>query len=894
MSLLGRLRSWARTLLRREAADREMDAELRSHIELHAEDLIRSGMPRDEAFRQARLAFGGLDRAKEECRDAIGVSFIESVLRDISFGLRMLRKNSGFTAVAILTLALGIGANAAIFTVLDTVVIRPLPYAQPDRLVALWESNPRERIDKAALTEGAFPVFRAEAQSFERLAAYNPGLSGSNTIWGTSQQVKIGVLSAGLAEVLRVQPIRGRSFTPDDENASAKGFAPVALLSHSLWQSYFKADPDIIGKTLAVNLSDRKQGYTIIGVMPEGFVFPYPLFPDKPDLWMVDRFPSFVQGTVNGAFTIGRLKPGVTVQQADAELATISQNIARQAPAYKGARILVEPLTQEAVSGVSSILFVLFGAAGLLLVLACANVGNLMLTRGAHRVREMAVRTALGASRAALIRQTLVEAAMIGLGGGAVGILLAEAITKGFVVLIPANLYVPRLNEVSLGLRPLMYTAALSLAAAVMAGLLPALRLSRPSIDATLKSGGIAAGERASLFRRPGSALLVVELALAIPLLIGGLLFARSLQRLLAVDLSFEPSSLLAEPFSIGPGESLTQPEEIVQFGQVINRVSLVPGVKEAALVSPFPIGSPYLGRWRQVGATGASADYPISAQFGGGSPKLFEIMNMSLQSGRLFDSSDTLDSPKVAVINDVMARRYWPGSNPVGLKLEGPPSFMGTFVTTIIGVVSDSRRFGTGQEALPTLFGEWTQDGYPRGTTIVVRSAGDARAVSGGVHEAIKAALPSDSRIDPAHTGNDIVAQNTARLKFESIELATFAAVALLLSALGVYGLTSYLTARRTREIGIRVAVGAQYADVIRLIVAQGMKLSLIAIALGTAAAFGLTRVMRSLLFDVAPTDAQAFAGAVILLAGAAFLGCYIPARRASRVDPMVALRHE
>lgn len=818
---------------------------------------------------------------------------------DLRRAVRLHSKNKGFTAVVLLLLALSIGVNTAVFSVLDAVVIRPLPFPAAARLVTMWESNPKKGLEKVPVMEGAFSILKLESQSIEDMTAFVPPTSDDSEgpqemLWDSSEPITQVVCTSDLFDLLGIQPILGRTFLPSDERWGA---SRAVVLSYRLWQERYKGSAEVIGQTLALNRLGFKFEYTIVGVMPERFVFPFPLFPKKPDAWVAYRYPPGGPTGVNGLWAMGRLKPGVTLAQARSEMQTIADRIAKTYPRrYGGERLTLVPLAEEIAAEVHTTLLVLFGAVSLLLLIACANIGNMLLSRGAQREYEVAIRVAMGASRITLLRQMLTETVVLCVAGGVLGTLLAVWIRRVLVTLVPAGLYVPRLNEVTIDWRVLGYAVLVSAFAALLCGVLPSLRVSHHDLAAVLRSGkALSRGRRSSLFQRPGSVLLVSELALALLLLVGSFLLIRSLQVLLSVNQTFEPRNLFSMSFMLSnAAKELGQEQQALLYHEFLERAAGLPGIKAVALASDFPPGS---GSMRQFKAT--SGGGPISQDFlpaetHSVTRELFDIMGMTLLRGRLFGPTDRIGAMRVAVINEVMAQSFWPHGNPLGVQIQmGAGQTINPNYFTIVGIVREGRRLGAGASSSPAVYLPMEQ--LPlRGSVIVARTVGDPRSVVSSMREAAQTILPRETIVYGVRTGETIVAQSTSRLRFGAALLGTFAAIALVLAAMGVYGLISYFTTLRTREIGLRIAVGAQQKDVLRLIMGQGLRLALAGVTIGAVAALALTRVMRTLLFEVKPTDPLTFGGVAVLLVLITLAACYIPARRATRVDPMVALRHE
>jgi predicted permease len=883
MRLLTRIRSWARTLLRREGAELEMDAELRSHIEMHAEDLIRSGTPRDEAFRQACLSFGGLDRAKEECRDAVGISLLESLAQDLRFALRMLRKSPGFTAVAVLTLALGIGANGAIFSVVNSVLLHPLAYNDPDRLVTILHYG------TAPVAPANYLDYRDQSKSFEAMGAaqaWSPNLTGA-----APPEHLIGLrVTQNMFPLLGVQPEVGRLFI---EGEDSSGNDREVILGYGLWQRRFSGGPSAIGKSMLLD----GVSYTIVGVMPPSFQFA-PFWVTHAELWAPLSLESSAQGRGgNNLRLFARLKPGVMLSQARAEMATIT---ARLEQLYPGTNtdVVVTPLKEKVVGNIETPLLVLLGAVGFVLLIACANVAHMLLARAAARQKELAVRTALGARRSRVIRQVLTENLLLAALGGTLGLLLAYAGTRALVALSPAD--IPRVESVSIDAKVVIFLLAITALTSIAFGLVPALQASDVNLTDTLKenSRGSSDGVRRNRLR---SILVASEFAVALTLLIAAGLMIRSFAALESLDPGFNPHGVLSMIVPVAGSNEVDPGRRAIFYRQMLERVRSLPGVESAAGINHLPIAGDlwdrsFLIEGRPMPGPAALPD----AVYRVATPGYFQTMGIRFLQGRDISDVDVAGAPPVVVVNETMARTYWPSQNPLGQHIAFAADKNPTSMT-VIGVVKDPMLHDWTGKPFPELYVAAFQDTDFLGMTgtgadyitLVVRTAGDPAAIISSVKTAIWS-FDANLPITNVLVTDDVVAQANAQPRFETLLLSVFAVVALVLAAVGIYGVMSYTVARRTHEIGIRISLGAARADVLLLVIRQGLVLALAGSAVGIVSALMLARLMTKLLYGVAPTDPITFAGVAALLIAVALTACYVPARRAMRVDPMEALRHE
>jgi putative ABC transport system permease protein len=802
---------------------------------------------------------------------------LETLFQDLRFGLRMLRKNPGFSLIAILTLALGIGANTAIFSVVNALVLNPLPYPEPQRL--MWVTNVfrgNELIGADMLLD-----YQAQAQAFEHLAGFE---AGTNTLEVEGQPERINLVraTASLFPTLGVAPRLGRAFTAKEDRPGAPR---VAVLSHEYWQRRFDGRPSIVGQSLPFG----KEKWTVIGVMPPGFRFlPERRVGGKVDVWTplaLGPEPVILENV------IGRLKPGVSREQAQSELGNFLRHYEKLPPPMKAEmQARVTPLAEKLVGYLRRGLLVLFSVVGLVLLIACANVANLLLARASVRQREMAIRVVLGAGRGRLIRQMLTESLMLSVLGGLAGLLLALWGVKALVASAPENfllLKLSRVDNTALG-----FTFFATLLTGIVAGLVPALQASRIDLNENLKDGA----RRPGFFKRKSvaPALVIGELALTLVVLIGAGLLVKSFARLRAADPGYNPENLLTMAVAIDPAKYPFGSAQRKQFNQaLLARLSALPGVQAVANSHTLPLSDDGIinkARLTVVGSPPLPTEQKPMAETLSISPDYFRALGMKLRVGRGFTEQDTEKTSPVVVINETLAHRLFAGADPLGKRVRIEP---GAAEATIIGVVADAKRYGMEAEALAEVYHSFFQHKGAEETRWAIRTTGDPPALTSVVRQQVRE-LEADHQIYQVTTMEQSLAESYAPRRFQLWLFGLFAAVALALATIGVYGLISYSVSRRTHEIGVRLALGAQTRDVLLLVVRQGMALALIGVALGLATALALTRWMESLLFGVRPTDPLTFGVIALILLGVALLACYVPARRATKVDPMIALRHE
>ena len=816
---------------------------------------------------------------------------MNTLWQDLRYGARMLIKKPGFTLIAVITLAIGIGANTAIFSVVNGVLLKPLPYRAPDELIRIFETSQTQ--PKFPMSGGNFQDYRDQNSTLAGLALYtrqDVDLSQDDK----PERLAALRVSAGFFDVLGVQPLLGRELRREDELPDNNR---VVILSHRLWQRRFNSDPGIVGR--AVTLSG--QPFTVVGVMPSGVQhvggdYRSMAHGESVDVWWPVALRPQANRGAHFLNAVGRLKPGVSAPQASADFNVIAERLAGQFPnTNQNWRITIQPLHEEIVGRAQTTLLVLFGAVFFVLLIACVNVANLLLARATAREREMAVRSAVGAGRGRIVRQLLTESLLLAVVSSAVGILLAQWAIDALGALGPEQL--PRLQAVSIDGRILLFTLALTLLTGVLFGLAPALQAGQVNLNELLKEGGRSgAGNRQ---RRLRDALVVVEVALALVLLVGAGLLVRSFWKLQQADSGFDQDRVLTANLLLRGARYDNGPKIIAFQKQLLERVSALPGVQSAGLTSDLP----WTGYDENAGFTIEGKTFPPndgpSARYHVASSDYFPTIGVPLISGRFFndgdrfsDGSDSRGAPRVVLINRAMADRYWPGENAVGKRFSfsSQPREQDWF--NVVGVVGDVKDFPHSPAAAPAFYWATTQQAFPQ-TILAVRTSAEPLGLIEAVRNEVRA-LDKDLSLAEVKTLETVAGTAVAGRRFTLWLVALFALTALLLAAIGIYSVLSYLVAQRTHEIGVRMALGAQLGDVLKLVVRQGMTLVLLGVVSGMAAAFGLTRLMKGLLFEVKATDPLTFASVAVLLAVVALLACWIPARRATKVDPMVALRHE
>ncbi len=882
--MLSRLMAALRALLRRPEVERESDEELHHHIEQQTEQNIRLGMNPDEARYAARKAFGGVEQAKERSRDARGVRWLEDLWQDLRFGGRMLLKEPGFTLVAVTTLALGIGANTAIFSVVNAVLLRPLPYPEPEQLLLVQQNMLKLGMFYGGVSAAEWLDYQAGNEAFAEIAGHRL-VSLNLTGRGEAQRVQGARISASLFPLLGIQPLVGRAFSTGEDRY---GQHQVVVLSERLWRRKFGGDAKIVGQT--VKLNDNP--YTIVGVMPGSLQFPYTgtSFAEAVELWVPLALSDQERGgRVNDTNygIVGRLKPGVSIAQAQANMAAVAARFQQQHPeSYKNnleRSVIVVGLAEKTVQRVRPFILMLLAAVGLVLLASCANIANLQLARAAARRREMAIRSAVGASAHRLVRQLLTENLLLaGLGGG-VGLLLAVWAVDLIARFGPED--VPRLQQVRLDPLVLSFTVLATLLTGILCGLAPSLQAARLDLNDTLKeSGGRASRGGEGRLR---AALVVFEVAAAFVLLIGGGLLIHSFVRLLRQPPGFDPLGVVIARTALPVARYPKTEQSRVVHQRVLEKMAALPGVRAVAVASNLPLTGETTIGLRLEGDTEGGFKLASLTQV---SNDYFRAMGISLRQGRVFTAEDREGSPLVAVVNETMARSYWPGQAAIGKRIKwGDRDWM-----AIIGVVADVKLSSLEAEDKPAVYLPMFQAPGTRPNAIyVARTTVEPASLIASLRREIRA-VDEELAIYDVRTMNQVLAESVAQRRFSTSLLTGFAAAALLLAAVGLYGVTAYAVTQRTQEIGIRMALGAQTDDVLRLVAGQVIKLVALGVVLGLVGALAATRLLKSLLFGVSATDPLTFAMITLLLTAIGLLACWIPARRATKVDPLVALRTE
>jgi putative ABC transport system permease protein len=883
MPLLPRLTSLWRNLFRKARTEKELAEELDAYLEMLVEQKIKEGLAPAEARRAALIELGGREQVKEKIREVNAGYQLEILWQDLRYSARMLGRNPGFAAVAALTLALGIGANTAIFSVVNAVLLQPLPYAEPERLVTLAYYHAMSGFEAAH--EADFLEWREQAKAFEKVAAYaqrTVDLSGS----GEPVRLNVAQVSADLFSTLGVGPALGRVFTADEDRA---GGAPAVILSHALWRRRFGGDPQIIGRPITLD----GKSHTVIAIMPPGFQFA-----GESDLWTPLALD--VNRVLRGEgmlilSVIARLKPGVTLEAASSDLSFFLERLKQSQPKYSEAQVRVARLSEQIVRDVREALLALFGAVAFVLLIACANVANLLLARAAVRQKEMAIRAAVGAGRFRLVRQLLTESLMLSLLGGLAGLLVATWGVKLLVKMNPGN--IARLEESAVDGRALGFTCAVAMIVGLLAGILPALRASKTDVHGTLKAQS-ASWEFVRSGRRTLAALMIAELALTLVLTVGAGLLIRSFLQMVAVPKGFNPDGVLT--LELAPNLSkypMDGPQREAYFQELLARVQALPGIQSAGLTSFLPLARPSMAAPIQV--EGRPPIEPAKEPFvfiNHVSRDYFRTIGVQVHAGRPFSVEDGPKAQLAAIINETVARRYFSNENPIGRRFSLPPDWKDP--KTIVGVVGDTRQFGLDREVNLEIFLPDAQN--PGNSNMLVARVAPGQNNQDGL-SGLAAAIRDRARaLDPSEPVYQVVTMNGrlsdsfAPRRFQMLLFGAFAALALAIAAVGIYGVVSYAVSRRTHEIGIRMALGATPRDALKIVIRQGMLLALIGVGLGLAGALALTRVMRDLLFNMSATDPATFVGVALLMVAVAFIASYIPARRATKVDPLQSLRRE
>jgi len=878
--------SRVRALVARSRDDADFDAEVAAHLDMLTEEYVRRGVAPDEARRQALVRFGGPMQLKEDQHDLRGLPFVETTMQDVRYAMRALRRTPAYSLVAIATLAIGIGAGTAVFTVVGAVLLRPLPYRAPDELVRIFETNPLRRWTRNIAAPANYADWRTRNKSFTDVGAYEQfNLDGSGasdlflTGFGEPQGLKALGVSGNLFEVLGAAPLLGRTFTEEEQ---WEGRSRVAILGYGVWQSAFGGDPAIVGRT--ITLSGRR--YEVVGVMPRTFFFPgrdvqmWIPFDYTPQLVAASRRPHWLG-------VIARRRPGVSFEQARDDMAAIARQLEREYPdTNTNMGVRLEPLHESYASKPRAALLMLSGAVGLLFLIVCANIANLQLGRGVSRTRELAIRRALGAGRGRIVRQLLTESLVLSICGGVIGFALAEAAQAALIRYAAAA--IPLFAVVETDRTVLLFALALSLLAPVIFGVVPALSTSR-SEQVAERSESVSRDTR--WLRH---VLVATEVALSIVLVVGAVLLARSLSRLNEVDPGFSKDHAIAFSISLPSARYPDNGARFRTFVEIERRLREQPGVQAVGATSTLALrGFTWTGDTTVEGRS--ATDYERDTRHMSTTPDYFKAMGIRLIAGRRFDDGDTREKAPVTVVNESLARQYFPGvpvSAVAGKRVGfGRPQDNAPWVT-IVGVVGDEKQDGMDRPAEPTLYAPLAQR-LQNPLTFVVRSTLAPEAAFAAVRSQI-AAVDKDLALTHASTLAEVVDAATADARFRTTLLAAFAGIALFLAALGIYGVLAYVVSQRSRELGIRLALGAKPASLFGMVVGQGMRPVAAGAAIGLAGAAGITTLLQSLLFGVAPVDPAAYGVATAVLAAIAIAACAAPALRAMRVDPLVALRDE
>jgi len=811
---------------------------------------------------------------------------METFLKDLRYGIRTLIKSPGFTAVAVLALALGIGANTAIFSVVDAVLLRPLPYKNPDRLVLIWHAYPTINLPQASICPPCYLEYRDLTSSFEQVAT-TTGWNANLTGIGEPERLQGSKVSFNYFSTLGAEPAEGRTFLAE-EDQPGKNF--VVVLSHGLWVRRFGSDPNMIGTTLTLD----GQSYTVAGIMPSEFVVPQAV-----DLWTPIAFtPDQLAADKHGnefLTVVARMKPGITIGQAQAEMDTLAEQLRAQFYGPNWGISLVS-LREQLVGDIRPALWILLGTVGCVLLIACANVANLLLARASSRTREIAIRTALGANRRRIVQQLLTESVLLALLGGVLGLGIAYLGLRLIVLGVPQNIsnLIVGWKLIGLNSQVLGFTLLVSVLTGIIFGLVPAFHASRPDLNESLKEGGRAGSEggRRNFVR---SALVVFEVATALVLLVAAGLLIRSFGRLQEVNPGFNPQNVLSMQLTLPRSKYAENNQMSAFYEQALERIKTLPGIQSAAFGTNLPMSgnnssASFSVEGLQVGPNESSPHgdpHMVSADY-------FRTMEIPLLSGRYFSEQDSKDSLPVTIVDETLAKRYWPDQDPIGKRIaaffDGKPNQLNW--RTIVGVVKNVKRYGLDGKIKEQYYFPQSQSPQ-RNMYLLARSTGDPSSLVGSLRDAIHE-VDKDQPIYRVMTMEQVVSNSVAQKRFSMVLLLIFAGVALLLAAVGIYGVMSYSVTQRTHELGIRMALGAQSGDVLKMVVRQGMGITLIGVGIGLAGAFAATKVMSSLLFGVGTHDPITFVAIPLILAGVALVACFIPALRATRVDPMIALRYE
>jgi predicted permease len=878
-----------RALIHRREMDAEVDDELRDHLERETEKYRRAGFTPNEAVRRAHLALGGSEQVKQQSRDSRGTKFVEDLFQDLRYAMRSVAKTPGLTALIVLSLAIGIGANTAIFSITSTLLLKPLPYPAPDRLAILWLRSPGIGVPQDWPSPGQYDDIVTQNHVFEDTAL---ALGDTFTLTQRTKAMKVDGIRAtsSLLPMLGAKPMLGRIFLPEEDQP---GKPETVVLTYGFWQREFASDPNIVGRAITLD----GHPHTVVGVLSRGFRLNHEVIPtvagtDKPDIFMPPpdeaKHPNNY-GSENYNI-LARLKPGVTMKQAQSDIDVIAARLRREKHRDRSFTISVVPLMEQVVGNVRTAVLILFGAVALVLLIACTNVANLLLSRAAVRQREIAIRAALGAGRVRVVRQLLTESISLSLMGGVAGLTISALSIFIARKMHPGN--IPRLEELSMDFRVLGFTLAISILTGVVFGLAPALRAARVDLTANLKAGGKGSlsGGLSIRHDKVRGALVIAELAISLPLLVGAGLLVRSFMRLANVPPGFNPQHVVS--MNVGAyGPQFKDPTTRVQFYQELaERINHLPGVTATGAISALPLTSAInWGNMHIEGYVPPPNEPELLVDRRSATPPYFNAMQIPLIRGRTFAETDTDKMPPVAIIDQKMADRFWPHGDAIGKRIRRSDD---SPWITIIGVVGVVKEYGLDTDTRMVVY-------YPHAQTrngtmyVIARTASDPASTTAAIIHLVNAINPGVPVYDVA-TMEQRVQDSMARQRFAMTMLGGFAGFAMILAAIGIYGVMSFLVTQGTADIAIRMALGARRASILALVFQQGVRLAFVGIIVGLVGALGLTRMMSSLLFGVTPTDPFTFFSVLALLLSVALCACLLPAGRAMRIDPMVALRTE
>jgi putative ABC transport system permease protein len=876
-------------LLRKNRIEQEMDDEMRFHLLMRTRENIWRGMRPDEAEREASRRFGNVGRIKDLARDIKGGGFMETLLQDLRYGARTLMKNPGFTLTAVITLALGIGATTVIFSAINSVLLRALPYEDPDKLMMVWAT--RESGSQIPVSPANMADWRKQNKVFEDIGGYSPqsyNLIGS----GEPERLQGALVSYGLLTALRIKPIHGRIFSEDEDKIGA---SRVVIIGEKLWRRRFNADPQLVGRTVTLNGNN----HTVIGILPTSLdllriAAPTGSALDDTELWTPLGAEAGLTSdrAYNILRVIARLKTNISVQQAQAEMGMIASQLETQYPeANRGRGIRIMPLYQEVIGRTSVALWILFGAVTFVMLIACANVANLMLIRGFRRHKEIAIRAALGAGTGRLIKQLLTESLILSLVGGSLGLLFASFGVRLVSSASPRSII--RLDQINLDTKALVFTFGASLLTGLIFGLMPAFQMTRVNMNESLKEGGRSNSDTRQHVR---SLIVSFEVALALVLLIGAGLVVRSILGVLSVDPGFRTENILTMRVLLSQANYPDGQRRLNFFNEVTQRVRALPGVQSVGLINNLPLSgtgmsSGFIIEGRP--APTAEADYITGYRVI--RPTYFDTMGIRLKKGRQFTERDNQNSPKVAIISEAMAQRFWQGEDPIGKRMAmGRDQAQGQEIIwrEVVGVVGNVRHWGLMEDAPPDTYVSDLQNPSPSMFLVVSSSSNQPDLVSAIRKEILS--IDKDQPVYSVRTIDELLLRSISQLRFYMTLLTIFAGIALVMAAVGIYGVLAYSVNQRKGEMGVRLALGAQRNDIIKMVLAQGMKLVLIGVVAGIAIAIPLTSLMSSLFYEVHSIDPLTYVGVSLFLAFIALISCYLPARSATRVDPAITLRGE